>query len=233
MDCLNLNNGHDLMAHVSPEKSDSASAFPIFSYQWSKSGVATTTKIEALSYQPFLNYLRTNKYERICDLRWAGTSEWSFFDINIHLKSDFTLKSKDLRLRGAEPRCKFHLSGRSDLVILTPGNRVISRQTVAIFDNGTISASVLLINLAKTHYALCLEEINVTKKVYKQIAMVVLLKDRQYFGSPPIPECSELESGSADDVNTDFSNVKLSAEDCITKLNEISESPDFLCLIVM
>jgi len=94
-----------------------------------------------------------------------------------------------------------------------------------IVGNETISASVLLTNLAKAHYVLYLEAINIISHnfelVVKQysafndaIAMIDQLRGRpcitKHFGSPPTPESSESESDSADG---DYANAKLKFED--------------------
>jgi hypothetical protein len=238
-----------------PEKTDPANAFPKFSFQWPEKNDTTTSKYEALSYEPLLKYLTANNMNAFKVPYGEQLPNRLLFDIHIYtLKSNVTLKSKDLRLIGDEPRCKFHLIGRSDIVILTPGDRVISRQTTVTaievkpigfhvseglreaalqliglnVDNDTISASVLLTNLAKTHFVLYLEAVDVSKQKFKlvvkqysafcdAIAMVDTLKDRpcitKHFGSPPTPESSESESDIADGVDTDFANAKLSVDD--------------------
>ena len=86
----------------------------------------------------------------------------------------------------------------------------------------------MLTNLAKTHFVLYLEAVDVSKQKFKlvvkkysafcdAIAMVDTLKDRpcitKHFGSPPTPESSQSESDIADCVDTDFANAKLSVDD--------------------
>mmetsp|Transcript_14141 Transcript_14141/g.21092 ORF Transcript_14141/g.21092 Transcript_14141/m.21092 type:complete len:380 (-) Transcript_14141:109-1248(-) len=257
LECLQLDCGHDLTANIeSPDKTDSANGFPKFSYQWPQSSdYATSKKNEFLSYEPLLKYLQANNMNAFMINNGQLLPNGLLFDVLIHsLKSDITLKSKDLRMTGDEPRCKFHLMGRSDLVILTPDSHVISRQTTATaievkpvgfnvkeglreaalqliglnVDNNTISASVLLTNLAKTHYVIYLKAVDINKQKFKlvvksfeafhdAIAMVHLLHGRpcitKHFGSPPTPESSESESNLVDGDDTDYANVILRVDD--------------------
>jgi len=196
LDCLHLNGGSDLTTIVdASEQIDSTNRFPKFSFQWPNADISSLSSYEALSYEPLLNYLKVNNMNALFPKEDQLMNNL-MFDIHIYsLKSDVTRKSKDLKWTGGEPRCRFHLFGRTAIVILTPEDRIITRHTVtsaievkppvfnvkeglreAAFqllgfniDNEAISASVLLTNLVDTHFVLYLEAINVLKQKFKLV----------------------------------------------------------------
>jgi hypothetical protein len=171
--------------------------WPNHTYNWTaarRSETATSqvevdkvddVNVEKASYQPLVDYLNTVAQLNACQVS-NGTSlpNRLLFDTYVYtLKTDVRLRSKVLRLTGDEPRCKFRLLGRTDVVVLIPDSVSISRQTVCVavevkpegfhvrdglreaflqliglnVANEIRSSSVILTNLAQTHFVLYLE----------------------------------------------------------------------------
>jgi hypothetical protein len=266
LECLHLEYTHDLtLVAVNGEVSFDC-PWPNHTYNWTaarRSETATSqvevdkaddVNVEKASYQPLVDYLNTVAQLTACQVsNGASLPNRLLFDTYVYtLKTDVRRRSKVLRLTGDEPRCKFHLLGRTDVVVLIPGSVSISRQTVCVavevkpegfhvneglreaflqliglnVANEIRSSSVILTNLAQTHFVLYLEcdqSINplrfklVVKKytAFNQaLWMAMSLKNRpcitKHFGAAPTPESSAAESESEEgELTEEFSNVKV------------------------
>jgi hypothetical protein len=265
LECLHLDYSHDLaLVAVDGDVSD-ACPWPNHSHNWTaarRSEAATSlvdvakvddVKVEKASYKPLVDYLN-NVAQLTAREVPNGTSlcDRLVFDIFVYtLKSDVRLRSNVLRLTGDEPRSKFHLLGRTDVVVLIPGSVAISRQTVCVaievkpegfnvkeglreaflqliglnVANEIRSSSVVLTNLAQTHFVLYLECVDPIKLRFKLVVrkytafnqalwMAMSLKDlpcgTKHFGAAPTPASSAAESESEEgELIEAFDNVKV------------------------
>jgi hypothetical protein len=142
------------------------------------------TTLEASSYEPLVNYLKsTAKLNALAVPNGAGLPNRLLFDMFVYsLKSDVRLRSEALRKTADEPRKKFHIMGRTDVVVIIPGSVSATRQATCIaievkpagfnvkealreaflqliglnVANEIRSPCVILTNLAQTHYVLYL-----------------------------------------------------------------------------
>ena len=265
LECLHLEYSHDLTLVAEDGEVSDACPWSNHTHNWTaarRSEAATSqvevakvddVKVEKASYQPLVDYLN-NVAQLTAHKVPNGTSlpNRLLFDIFVYtLKTDIRLRSKVLRLTGDEPRYKFHLLGRTDVVVLIPGSVSISRQTVCVavevkpegfnvreglreaflqliglnVANEIRSSSVILTNLAQTHFVLYLECVDPIKLRFKLVVkkytafnqalwMAMSLKDlpcrTKHFGAAPTPHSSAAESESEEDELTEeFRNVKV------------------------
>lgn len=153
------------------------------------------TGLEALSYGPLVDYLKlTAQLNALAVSNGERLPNGRLFDMPVYsLKSDVRLHTKQLRVTADEPRFKFRISGRTDVVVIPPGSMYATRQTVSIaievksvsgfkkkealreaflqliglnVANDINSPCVILTNLAKTHFVLYLDLVDHTKQQF-------------------------------------------------------------------
>jgi len=265
LECLHLEYSHDLTLVAVDGDVSEACPWPNHTHNWTaarRSEAETSqvevakvddVKVEKASYEPLVTYL-SDVAKLTARKVPNGTSlpNRLLFDMFVYtLKTDIRLRSKVLRVTGDEPRSKFHLMGRTDVVILIPGSVAISRQTVCVavevkpegfnvkeglreaflqliglnVANEIRSSSVILTNLAQTHFVLYLECVDPIKLRFKLVVrkytafnqalwMAMSLKDlpcsTKHFGAAPTPESSIAECESEEgDLIEGFDNVKV------------------------
>jgi hypothetical protein len=146
--------------------------WPNHSHNWK------ANEAESSSYDPLVAYLQNTVGVTAHNIANDGDD---LFDVKVHsLKSDATARSDVLRLGGSEPKFRFFLRGRTDVVILFPdcvapcshnvwvavevkpvgfiekeGLREAVLQLVGLnVANDSHSPAVVLTNLARTHFVL-------------------------------------------------------------------------------
>lgn len=143
--------------------------------------------MKSSSYAPALDYLRNiAKLNAFLVANGEDLPSRLLFDIHFHtLKSDIRLRSSELRLTADEPKLRFRIKGRTDIVILPYSSIVPNRletmiaieikpvgfnvkealheafiQLVGLTSNDTSSPCVIVTNFAKKHFVLYLEAID-------------------------------------------------------------------------
>lgn len=181
---LGLNIGIKLSKLAGAGQSDTT--WENFTYHWKRSA-GEEAAIKEDSYEPLLQYLKDHcKLNAVIVDNGQGLPNGHLFDQHVHtLKKDVIVRSKELRKTGDEPKYIYHLSGRTDVAIIDPAERVVSRMSVLVaievkisgFNedeglreaflqliglntaNAHRSPVVILTNLANIHYVIFLEAI--------------------------------------------------------------------------
>lgn len=265
LECLHLEYSSDLTLVAEDGEVSGACTWSNHTHNWTaarRSEAVTSqvevakvddVKVEKASYQSLVDYLN-NVAQLTAHEVPNGTSlpNGLLFDMFVYtLKTDIRLRSKVLRLTGDEPRSKFHLLGRTDVVVLVPGSVAISRQTVCVavevkpegfnvkeglreaflqliglnVANEIRSSSVILTDLAQTHFVLYLDCVDPIKRSFKLVVkiytafnqalwMAMSLKDlpciTKHFGAAPTPETSDAENeAEVGELTEKFRNVKV------------------------
>jgi hypothetical protein len=193
LECLHFTVGHNLLTSaVKCEISDEC-PWPNHSHNWTlaKSSIGFVadpstdiSTLEASSYPPLVDYLRRIGFNAHDVSNGRGLPNKLLFETYVYsLKSNITHRSADLRKRGDEPRLRYCVRGRSDVVIANEGAVSMNRQTIQIaievkpigfsvneglresflqligltLANEIISCCVILTNLAQTHFVLYLD----------------------------------------------------------------------------
>lgn len=256
LECLHLKNSYDLTLVVEIGDVSKECRWPNHSHNWTAGRKVNSqvdqVELERASYEPLVDYLNKVGCNAFQVPSGKSLPNRLLFDISVHsLKTDIRLKSKVLRLIGDEPRSKFRLMGRADVVVLIPDTDLIIRQNVCVVvevkpegfqvqpglreafiqligmnvANEHRSCSVILTNLAHTHFVLYLECHNSITQHFKLVVkkytafnqalwMAMSLANRpcitKHFGAPPTPESSAAESEYEEsELMEEFENVKI------------------------
>lgn len=206
LECLHLEYSHDLSLTAVEGECCADCPWANHVHNWTAARNAANlpadadkpdTSLEASSYEPLVAYLKTVAHlNALAVPNGAGLPNRLLFDMFVYsLKSDARLRSKVLRITADEPRAKFHIMGRTDVVVLHPSSVSATRQTTCIaievkpdgfnvkealreaflqliglnIANEIRSPCVILTNLAMTHYVMYLDSVDPILLRYKLV----------------------------------------------------------------
>jgi hypothetical protein len=140
LECLHLEYNHDLSLAAVEGECCADCPWANHVHNWAAARNAAKlpadadkpdTSLEASSYEPLVEYLKSVAHQNALAVRnGAGLPNGLLFDMFVYsLKSDVRLRSKVLRMTADEPRAKFHIMGRTDVVVLHPSSVSATRQT--------------------------------------------------------------------------------------------------------
>jgi hypothetical protein len=141
---------------------------------------------EDVSYIPLQQYLQNIGIIAVVIGSGTGLPLGLLYNVDIYsLKQNLTIRSDELRQDGSEPKMRFHLKGRTDLVVLRRGdvplgngnikyyievktisgmNRTAIKEAILQLIGGNVAAlyhspPVLLTNLNQNHYVLYIDRV--------------------------------------------------------------------------
>jgi hypothetical protein len=206
LECLHLEYNHDLSLAAVEGECCADCPWANHVHNWTAARNAAKlpadadkpdTSLESSSYEPLVEYLKSVAHQNALAVRnGAGLPNGLLFDMFVYsLKSDVRLRSKVLRMTADEPRAKFHIMGRTDVVVLHPSSVSATRQTTCTaievkpegfnvkealreaflqliglnIANEIRSPCVILTNLAMAHYVMYLQCVDPIKLRFKLV----------------------------------------------------------------